>query len=285
MGMEIKFHKRQIQQHRRLMWLVRSGAVLVIAPRGYCQPRSQLKSRSPLKLRPQSAVVQSWLAKEDRDRLLRQRALYAAQNGDFVFAIQAFNHLIKLNPKSAADFNNRGLVFFQSGQLASALADYNRAIECEPNLANVYNNRANYYAALGELALAIDDYDQAIRIDPMNVRAWINQGITFREMDMYEQAIENFTYALDINQHTADTNNRLVLDGHVFAERGRSYHLAGDWNCAVAEYHQALEILNIQEDLELVPSIHLQQQLEEWLRELTHPLMGGNLSSGDLDFS
>jgi tetratricopeptide (TPR) repeat protein len=268
MVMDIRFRKRQARQHNRLTWFVKAGAVIVVGPRNLRHPRVQ--------------QPQSWLAKEDRDRLLRQRSLYAAQNGDCAFAIQGFNHLIKCNPKSAADYNNRGLVYFQSGQLASALADYNRAIQLDPNLANVYNNRANYYAALGELSRAIEDYDQAIRIDPMNVRAWINQGITFREMDLYEQAIENFSYALDINYHASDASTKLILECHIFVERGRSYHLAGDWNCAITEYYQALDILNMQEDTTVGTSYHLRQQLEEWLRELTQPLMGRDLS--DIDF-
>jgi tetratricopeptide (TPR) repeat protein len=259
-GMETKFLKRQQNKQRKFHWFFKSGVLLLAQPRYLRRPR------------PQKA--DNWLAQEDSDRLLRQRALYAAQMGDFAFALQGFNCLIERNPQSAADYNNRGLVYFQSGQLASALADYNSAIAIDPNLANVYNNRANYYAALGELSLAIEDYDQAIRIDPMNVRAWINQGITFREMELYEQAIENFSYALDINQGGDNDTTRLILEGHIFAERGRCYHLAGDWNCAITEYHHALDLLERQQQMEISAPLYLRQQLEDWLKELTQPLIG-----------
>jgi tetratricopeptide (TPR) repeat protein len=224
-----------------------------------------------------------YLSPEDADRLLRQRALYAAQNGDCVFALTGFDHLISRNPNNAADYNNRGLVHFQSGQLAAALADYSRAIELDPNLANVYNNRANYYAALGEMMMAIEDYDQAIRIDPMNVRAWINQGITFREMELYEQAIENFSYAFDINHHSEDLVTQRMLEGHILAERGHVYHVVGDWNCAIADYQRARIILADQEIFPAMgPSFHLRQQLEHWLQELTQPRMRENMGS-DVD--
>ncbi|MFM2431350.1 MAG: hypothetical protein RLZZ511_2563 [Cyanobacteriota bacterium] len=272
-GMAIKFHKRQTSRQHRLTWFSRSGSWLAIRPRSQrrANPRRQSAPTAP-----------SYFLPEDADRLLRQRALYAAQTGDCAFALQAFNHLLKRNPNNAADYNNRGLVYFQAGQLALALADYNHAIAIEPNLANVYNNRANYFAALGELTLAIEDYDQAIRIDPMNVRAWINQGITFREMELYDQAIENFFYALDINEHSSDPEVQKMLEGHIYAERGHAYHLAGDWNCAIAEYHRALAILNDQAYFaELGSSYHLRQQLEEWLGELTEPMVSENYS--DLD--
>lgn len=263
--MAVKFHKRQTSKRHRFTWFSKTGALFVIRPRSLRQPRS-------------TTAASSYLRPEDADRLLRQRALYAAQNGDCAFALKGFNHLIQRNPHNAADYNNRGLVYFQSGQLALALSDYNYAIELDPNLANVYNNRANYYAALGSLTQAVEDYDQAIRIDPMNVRAWINQGITFREMDLYEQAVENFSYALDINQHSGDPSTQVMLEGHIFAERGHAYHLSGDWNCAIAEYHRALAILE-NPDLfsEMGSSFHLRHQLEEWLRELTQPLVGENI--------
>jgi tetratricopeptide (TPR) repeat protein len=258
--METKILKRKQNKSQQFYWFVKSGALLVVQPRGLRRVRSRR--------------VNPWLAQADSDRLLRQRALYSAQMGDFDFALKAFNCLIARNPLSAADYNNRGLVHFQCGQLASSLADYNHAIKLDPNLANVYNNRANYYAALGELTLAIEDYDQAIRIDPMNVRAWVNQGITFREMELYEQAIENFSYALDINDQASDRSTQLILEGHIFAERGRSHHLAGDWNCAITQYHHAIDVLNAQADLSISTPFYLRQQLDDWLKELTLPLIG-----------
>jgi tetratricopeptide (TPR) repeat protein len=215
--------------------------------------------------------------------LLRHRALFAAQNGDFEFALAAFNHLIQDHPKSAPDYNNRGLVHFQSGQFAQALADYNQSIQLDPSLANAYNNRANYYAALGDLELALEDYDQALQLEPTNVRAWVNQGITFREMNLYEPAIENFTHALELNQHTNDPLGRLLLESHIFAERGRTHHLGGDWNCAITEYQAALDRLNSYHQLSTETAgtlgvnrshTYLEQQLEEWVHELNQPLRG-----------
>lgn len=90
-------------------------------------------------------------------------------------------------------------------------------------MASAYNNHANYYAACGELATALADYDQAIDLKPHHVRAWINRGITWRDLGQYKVAIENFEVALLFGQ----------LEGHIWAERGRTYHLWGDWDCAL----------------------------------------------------
>lgn len=198
----------------------------------------------------------------EQDTLLRQRALVEAQHGNHAEAITIFSELITRNPSNANHYSNRGLVYFQSGQLAAAIADYNRAIELNPRLDSAYNNRANYYAAQGQFLEAILDYDIALDLNPANVRAWINQGITFRELEMYARALESFELALCLGK----------LEGHIYAERGRTYHLRGDWNCAMGDYQRALEKLSQTGDTVLPSSMRLRLQVEAWLNELLHPL-------------
>ncbi|HEY9645388.1 MAG TPA: tetratricopeptide repeat protein [Chroococcidiopsis sp.] len=197
------------------------------------------------------------LGQSEWDIQLRQRALAAAQDGNYEEAIALFSQLLKRNPDSAHDYNNRGLAYFQSGQLEQAIADYDRALDLNPCLDSVYNNRANYYASQGRFLDAILDYDLAIELNPGNVRAWINQGITFRDVQMYEQAIECFELALCFNQ----------LEGHVYAERGRTYHLWGDWNYALADYDRALSHLTMNEVTSL-SSTRLRSQIKRWQNEL-----------------
>jgi tetratricopeptide (TPR) repeat protein len=189
---------------------------------------------------------------------LRQHALVEAQQGHHTEAILLFSHLIDCDPSNASDYSNRGLVYFQSGQRDAALTDYNRAIELNPRLDSAYNNRANYYAAQGQFLEAILDYDIALDLNPINVRAWINQGITFRELELYDRAIESFELALYLGK----------LEGHIYAERGRAYHLRGDWNCAVADYRRALTALPQSGAGAQSPSVRLRAQVERWLDEL-----------------
>jgi tetratricopeptide (TPR) repeat protein len=177
---------------------------------------------------------------------LRQKALTEAQQGNHAEAIDLFSYLIDRNPTNANDYSNRGLVYFQDGQAEAALADYNRAIELNPRLDSAYNNRANYYAAQGQFLEAILDYDVALDLNPVNSRAWINQAITFRELEMYDRAIES----------------------HIYAERGRAYHLRGDWNCAVADYQRALALLPESSAYVKNPSVRLRAQVERWLDSL-----------------
>lgn len=210
---------------------------------------------------------------------LRQQALSHAQQGRYEEAIALLNQLVEDNEPNASDFNNRGLLHFQNGQPEAALADYDRAIQLNPRLAKVYNNRANCYAALGHLAEAIADYETAIDLDPSNINAWINQGITFRDLEMYGEATENFDLALRFSQilrgadsNAEDNHDSSIQLGHIYAERGRTYHLAGDWNCAVADYQRALASLPSIATAARTSSYRLHRQVAAWLEELFHPL-------------
>ncbi|MBD2597379.1 hypothetical protein BCD64_28010 [Nostoc sp. MBR 210] len=197
----------------------------------------------------QSAVKESYL---------RACALKSAKQGKYTQAIALLNELIRRYPHNAADYNNRGLIYFQSGEKQKAFCDYNTALNLNPNLASAYNNRANYYAACGELAAALADYDQAIDLNPRYVRAWINRGITFRDLGQYEESVENLEIALLFGQ----------LEAHIWAERGRTYHLWGDWNCAIADYRRAIAQLSTNQNSADASSYRLRLQIETWLNEL-----------------
>lgn len=185
-----------------------------------------------------------WLDPIEHDSLLRRRSLSAAKQGDFDFALEGLTVLIDRNPASATDYNNRGLVHFQAGEFDAALEDYNQAIRLNPRLASAYNNRANYFASQGNLAEAIVDYETAVDLDPTNLRAWINQAITFRDLEMYAQAIENLDHALQISELMAQTSEEArLLEANIYSSRGRTHHLAGDWNYAIGDYYRALERL------------------------------------------
>jgi tetratricopeptide (TPR) repeat protein len=213
-------------------------------------PRKNQKRLVPVKL-------VSGTGSKHSTQNLRASANRKAKQGDYKGAIALLTQLISRNPADAVSYNNRGLVYFQTGQREKALADYNRALQLNPELDSAYNNRANYYASSGHLAEALADYEQALDLNPGNVRTWINQGITFRELGLYDLALENLDMALILG----------CLEGHIYAERGRTYHLRGDWNCAIADYQRALQELP-----QSGTSGRLRQKIATWINHLLEPL-------------
>lgn len=194
------------------------------------------------------------LTPAEYDRRQRSLVLEAAHCGDYDTAIALLNDLLHRHPESAVDYNNRGLMYFQSDRPEEALADYNKALELDPRLDGAYNNRANCYVAQGCLGEAIADYQIALDFNPGNLRAWINQGITYRDLGLYDLALENFDIVLVLGKR---------LKGRVYGERGRTYHLRGDWNLAIADYNRALEQLS-----NSFSSRRYKKQVYCWLGEL-----------------
>ncbi|SRR5579883_98706 len=210
----------------------------------------------------------------EQPAMIRQQAFSEIQQGNHEAAIDLLSLLIERNPTSVSDYNNRGLLYFQNGQFTRALADYNKALELNPRLAKVYNNRANCHASMGQLVEALFDYETALDLNPANIRARINQGITFRELEMYEQAIENFDLALQFSHMISGadlTESTTTMRGHIYAHRGRTSHLSGDWNYAIADYHRALTALPSTPASSLDASQRLQTQIKTWLNDLLHP--------------
>lgn len=196
---------------------------------------------------------------QEENRLQQQRAqvMTLANQGRYGAAIAELEQILQEHPESASDYNNRGLMQFRLQHYQAAEQDYNRAIALDPRLDSAYNNRANCYAAQGQLAEAIADYQVALDFNPGNLRAWVNQGVTYRDLGLYDLAIENFDLVLVLGTR---------LRGRVYGERGRTYHLRGDWNLALADYQRSLDGLS-----NSFSSRRYRRTVEAWRSELLNP--------------
>ena len=191
------------------------------------EPLTKAVTKPPYRFR-----VDSWLSHADALLLMRKRAQREAKQHRYAAAIQIFNQLTVYEPDNADHFANRGLMHYNLKHYEQALTDYDHALELNPELDKAYNNRANLHATQKNWLDAIDDYDEAIDINPLNIRARLNQAITLREMGAYDEAIAALDIAMFFQPESAN----------LYAERGRTYQLQGEWNCAIADYNRALEL-------------------------------------------
>jgi len=201
----------------------------------------------------------SWLSEADANFLLKKQAELAMQQKAYDRALSLFDHLISYEPDKTEHYNNRGLIYYATQQWKKAESDYNRAIELNPNQGRTYNNRANLYAVQREWADAIADYDSAIDLNPLNIRARLNQAITFREMGEYEESLTCLDIALIFVGGSAKND---FLRTSIYAERGRSHHLQGGWNCALADYKKALS---------QTANESITRRVTHWMNTLTQP--------------
>src|SRR5882724_10035228 len=67
-----------------------------------------------------------------------ERGLEASRGPDHDLAIADYNEAIRLDPKNAAAYNNRGFAYGQKGDYDKALADFSEAIRLKPDYAVAY---------------------------------------------------------------------------------------------------------------------------------------------------
>ncbi len=198
-----------------------------------------------------TALIDEW--SEDSLHHLTQEAVRQQRYGG---ALLLLDYLIERCPHQASYYNNRGLVHFWCRHYVTALADFDHALQIDPSLDQAYNNRANAYAALGAFPQAIADYERALEHNPFNTRARLNLGITWRDLGQLDRALVCLDEALLFYQ----------LTEHIYAERGRTYHRRGDWNCALADYQRCLGLLANRPDPSA--SVSLQTRVQGWIDEL-----------------
>jgi tetratricopeptide (TPR) repeat protein len=73
-----------------------------------------------------------------------------------------------------------------------AIADYDEAIRLDPKYARAFTNRGNVYDAKSEYDRAIADHSEAIRLDPKYAVAINNRGIVYIHKKDYERAAADF---------------------------------------------------------------------------------------------
>ena len=87
-----------------------------------------------------------------------------ALSGKLDKAIVDFNQAIKLKPRNAVAFYNRGVTYARKRQYDKAIADFSEAIKLNPRHPNAYRNRGIAYALKKQFNKALEDLQKAQRL-------------------------------------------------------------------------------------------------------------------------
>jgi tetratricopeptide (TPR) repeat protein len=156
--------------------------------------------------------------------------------GDYKGALADYNQVLRIDPKYALAYNNRGYLKMQRlNDVNGALADFNRSISINPTFATAYNNRAFLKEdKLNDFNGALADYGKSLQIDPTDAKVYNNRGLLKAEK------------INDIKGAVADYSKAIAVDPKYFnayINRGflRSEKL-NDQKGALADYNQVVAI-------------------------------------------
>ena len=115
------------------------------------------------------------------------------ENHDFDGALAHFSEAIRLDPKCAVAYNNRGVIYKDQGKFNKAIADFDAALHLEPTYADAFFNRAVAYVKQGDLDQAIADYSEVLRLKPDYVEAYVGRANAYQDLgdDVQAEADRN----------------------------------------------------------------------------------------------
>lgn len=109
-----------------------------------------------------TTVIESATASPlDKALALNNRAVMAAEG-----QMADMDEAVKLAPKIAKLWHNRGQQWLAKDDVKRAVEDYSAALRLDPHYAVAWTSRGEAWALLGEQDKAIADFDEAIKLAP-----------------------------------------------------------------------------------------------------------------------
>lgn len=172
------------------------------------------------------------LAPKDASAYNERGVLYA-KLGNCQQAIKDFDNAINMKPEYAVAYNNRGTMNYQLGNNLRAINDFTKAIEFDPKHSEAYHGRGKANEKLGNYQQAIKDFDNAIEIDPNCRNAYYHRGqVLFFELDNTQQSLKDFDKAIELDPELAVA----------YLARGQVYFKSGNNERAINDFNKVLEI-------------------------------------------
>eukprot|EP01006_Ploeotia_vitrea_P046506 TRINITY_DN67030_c7_g2_i1.p1 TRINITY_DN67030_c7_g2~~TRINITY_DN67030_c7_g2_i1.p1 ORF type:complete len:1309 (-),score=194.70 TRINITY_DN67030_c7_g2_i1:571-4497(-) len=131
--------------------------------------------------------------------------------GESQKALELFNHAIEMEPKLAAAYYKRAVLYqYNIQDYNAAMQDYTRAIQLNSKFADAFKDRAdlkqyhyqNYHSA-------VEDYDRAITFGKQDGDTYNNRGECMKRHNEHQSAYDDFEKALAANpNHETAQKNR-----------------------------------------------------------------------------
>ncbi|HUH78529.1 MAG TPA: response regulator [Methanoregula sp.] len=134
------------------------------------------------------------------------------KNMDYHAAIEAFDQALKIDPKLAFVWSDRGLCFRALNDHSEALKSLLRAVELAPENPEMLFNLGETLETIGVLYMsnkyldsAVKTFQMVVNQMPNNANAWNHIGVCMKEMGKSEQSKFYFDRARDIKIWKKDT--------------------------------------------------------------------------------
>lgn len=148
-------------------------------------------------------------------------------------ALMDYDDALKLNPRSAFAWANKGTLLFDLDRPDSAYVYLDHALALKPDLAGALNNRGAIKGQRGDLPGAVADFTRAIAAASWFRDSYENRAVAYYMLHDYEKAITDTRRALELDP--SNPENHVLLDAI-----GQYYQALHRYREAVAQHEQAI---------------------------------------------
>jgi tetratricopeptide (TPR) repeat protein len=205
--------------------------------------------------------------KKEEPQILNDQALICERQGKHLTADVLFSESIKLDPKNAVTYLDRGGARIALGEVELAMSDFNTAIMLRPELAEAWYYRGATLANLDQYDRALGDLSEAIRLKPDFALAYCGRGVVKFHTNQINEALLDFIAGIDRDPKLAscyldrgtlyllvrgdykkaldDLTEALTLspaNATILARRGEAYEGLGQFDHALEDFQAALQL-------------------------------------------
>ncbi|MEJ2234899.1 MAG: tetratricopeptide repeat protein [Syntrophobacterales bacterium] len=148
--------------------------------------------------------------------------------------IEFFTKALQLDPKLAAAYEQRGLLYYFQGKYDKVIQDYQTYLDLAPEKAGAYRMLGLGYLKIGDYAPAIAHFSRAIELEPQHPAGYAYRAEANLLSGKDEEAIQDSTAAVELR---GDTRAK----SEAYKTRARVYRKMGLMDLAYADTRSAWE--------------------------------------------
>jgi tetratricopeptide (TPR) repeat protein len=148
--------------------------------------------------------------------------------------IELFTKALELNPKLAAAYEQRGLLYYFQEKYDKVIQDYHTYLDLAPEKAEAYRMLGLGYLKNGDYELAIPHFTRAIEMEPQHPAGYAYRAEANLLRGNDEEAIRDSTAAVELR---GDMRAR----SEAYKTRARTYRKMGLMDLAYADTRSAWE--------------------------------------------
>jgi len=118
-------------------------------------------------------------------------------------SITLYKHMLAVDPKSSAIYDNLGMAYAQQGRYDDALEALQKAIALNPNNGPIYFDLGVFYLDYSQPDKAVDAFAAAVKLVPDYGDAYLNLSIAYWRLGRFEESLKAAQQAAKLQPNLA----------------------------------------------------------------------------------